>query len=351
MEDHDIELNINVCGKKRRLSSDDESIESNLKDENHISNVIKNDNQISSKESTPRIVNKSTRSRRILSSDSDNNGFSDESSDNSIDSSQSQHTSSDTSSESSPNESSNETSDFSDKDSSVEIKEELIKSEERKVTKSRNRKVERKPTKRSKSNKTIENSSKTNNKTNKNNSNTQKKRSTKDKVSNSQNESSDEEESIAYVPRRDRDHKQILVAAILCRWWHALPDWPPPDTDYQSLLKERKLRLVEIDDWEDAPDIDENGYSKVFQLSNYTGVFRDSKGTAHDLRPLENKPCYSNLIKMDEDKLYKLLVTALENQIKTLEDNPQNHSKLINELKRELIDAQALLSRRSSKKK
>ncbi|KAJ1614875.1 hypothetical protein OJ252_437 [Cryptosporidium canis] len=371
MEDSAMGLNVGVSGRKRRLSSDDD--ETPIKKPEMMEStqakatsgtIVKEDSNVSSRESTPRImVGKSARSKRVLSSDSsedlDSSGDESEKSVRNSESQQSNYSSSDSSSE---EESDDESCDYSDSSSSTVGRRKLVKKESGATKKSRSIKAETKKTKRTSANPrtSTKSSSSTSSKaktkeeiTGKGNAKAtaKKKRTPKEKVSNSQDESSEEEEGTAYVPRRDRDHKQILVSAILCRWWHVLPDWPPPDTDYQALLKERNLRLVAIDDWEEAPDVDEHGFSKVYQLSEYTGVFRDSKGIAHDLRPKENKPCYSNLIKMEESKLYELLVTALENQIKTLEADSPGDSKLINELKVELVEAQSLLSRKVNKKK
>lgn len=353
-------LNVGVSGRKRRLSSDDD--ETPIKQQEA---VVDENVNTSSRESTPRIIlGKSGRSKRVLSSESSDNsessGYeSEKSGDNS------QLHSSDSSSDISSDEESEDESD-SDSDSSLPArnKKRLVKKESSTPARSKHIKVENKQTRRtstgtrasssakSSSGKNLKSKSKEKTTVKSNlKAAVQKKRVSKEKLSNSNDEDSDEEETTAYVPRRDRDHKQILVSAILCRWWHVLPDWPPPDTDYQALLKEKNLRLVSIDDWEEAPDVDEYGFSKVYQLSEYIGVFRDSKGNAHDLRPKENKPCYSNLIKMEEDKLYELLVIALENQIKTLETESPGDSKLINGLKVELVEAQALLSRKVLNKK
>ncbi|KAH8741562.1 hypothetical protein FG386_002782 [Cryptosporidium ryanae] len=364
MEDNELGLNFGVSGRKRHLSSDEE-INSDISESQKIDKIVKKDVNISSKESTPRIINKPSRSKRVLNSDSgSNDSLKDDNSEttselgvkknlSSSDSSSNSDLNSYLSSESSGMSSENEYSDSSSDDFPLRKRKSLVKKEKISPEKNKTREtIEKKRIiKERSSKKKVE---KPGNKSN-SSSNVKVKResvSSKKKKFDSQDECSSEEgETNAYVPRRDRDHKQILVAAVLCRWWHALPDWPPSDTNYSEILKEKKFRLVNIDDWEDAPDIDENGHSKVFQLSNFPGVFRDFKGIAHDLRPIENKPCYSNLIKMDEDQLYKLLVIALENQIKTLEKNPNDDSKLINELKRELVDAQTLLERRNSKKK
>ncbi|KAK6588738.1 unchacterized apicomplexan-specific serine rich low complexity [Cryptosporidium xiaoi] len=360
MDDSELGLNFGISGRKRHLSSDEEG-NSDISQSQEIKTTVNNDINVSSKESTPRVLNKSSRSKRVLGSDSSSNGSLRD--DNSVTtselavknnmSSSSSDLNSDLASDSAGMNSDNESPETSSDDFPLRKRGNLIKKEkispERCKTK---KKIEKKNV--NKNNHPAKKTEVTAYKGTSASSVKVKKEKmvSKKKKADSQDEfSSDEGETTAYVPRRDRDHKQILVAAILCRWWHALPDWPPPDTNYHELLKEKKFRLVNIDDWEDAPDVDENGYSKVFQLSNFPGVFRDFNGAAHDLRPIENKPCYSNLIKMDEDQLYKLLVTALENQIKTLENNSNDDSKLINELKKELVEAQTLLTRRNSKKK
>ncbi|EEA04874.1 uncharacterized protein CMU_039410 [Cryptosporidium muris RN66] len=300
--------------KKRKVIDDD--IEQNDQKCGRLNSLELSKSEPSSKESSLCLVNKSSRSRRVIDSD--------ESSDSFFNSLSRSSTDSDSLSSNSDDVSSSEREQFKNRKASINKK-------VRKATSSMSSKSSSIPK----------------------NKEADSKRTSKKKDGMLDDDNSLEGTSIhAYVPRRDRDRKQILVAAVLCRWWHALPDWPPPNMDYNIELHKNKLRLVDIDDWEDAVDIDDNGYAKVYQLSNYPGVFRDYKGVAHDLRPIENKPCYSNLIKMDEDKLYDLLITALRNQIKTLQSQSiYSETTLIEELEKELFEAEALVQKNNLKHK
>ncbi|OII78189.1 hypothetical protein cand_035180 [Cryptosporidium andersoni] len=309
----DLNLESLTYVKKRKVIDDD--IEQNNQKCERLNSLELSKSELSSKESSPCLVNKSSRSRRVIDSDESSDSFSNSLSRSSTDS--------DSSSSNSDDVSSSEREQFKNRKASI--------NKVRKVT----------------SNLSSQPSSILKNKE------AARKRTSKKKDGMLDDDNNLEGTSIhAYVPRRDRDRKQILVAAVLCRWWHALPDWPPPDMDYNIELQKNKLRLVDIDDWEDAVDIDDNGYAKVYQLSNYPGVFRDYKGVAHDLRPIENKPCYSNLIKMDEDKLYDLLITALRNQIKTLQSQSiYSETALIEELEKELFEVEALVQKNNLKHK
>lgn len=135
------------------------------------------------------------------------------------------------------------------------------------------------------------------------------------------------------VKKRDRTTKQQAVSDLLCRWWYVLPDWPPNNKDfYAPRLEERKLRQVTIQEWEWVDDKDSRGFAKVYQLSQFPGVFRDSHGQMIDLRPQEDCPCYANFMKKDLSELYDLLAKAYAAQLQELETSRYNEDKLKKEL-------------------
>lgn len=106
---------------------------------------------------------------------------------------------------------------------------------------------------------------------------------------------------------KDKEH---VIDEILCRWWYALPVWPPPHFNYLPALEERKLALDER----------ERGYKKVTQLDGYPGVFVDEENELHDLRPKESCPCKANLEKRDTAQLAVLLKKCYEGQLKQLKE-------------------------------
>eukprot|EP00923_Selenidium_pygospionis_P029988 GHVN01053280.1.p1 GENE.GHVN01053280.1~~GHVN01053280.1.p1 ORF type:complete len:426 (+),score=97.30 GHVN01053280.1:137-1414(+) len=144
---------------------------------------------------------------------------------------------------------------------------------------------------------------------------------------------------------RYRDKKSILVAEVLRRWWYVLPQWPPPDFDPSERLKELKLRPVPIEDWEIAKDVDENGFTKCYALSQFKGIFRDANGKAHDARPVEGKPCHANFIRLSDLELYRYLVTALENQMIALDKSIYDEATARKSLKKELSYAKSEMAR------
>lgn len=151
-----------------------------------------------------------------------------------------------------------------------------------------------------------------------------------------QDEDADEDKEDAannVVKKRDRTTKQQAVSDLLCRWWYVLPDWPPNNKDfYAPRLEERKLRQVTIQEWEWVDDKDSKGFAKVYQLSQFPGVFRDSHGEMIDLRPQEDCPCYANFMKKDLSELYDLLAKAYAAQLQELETSRYNEDKLKKEL-------------------
>eukprot|EP00933_Yihiella_yeosuensis_P028268 TRINITY_DN22089_c0_g1_i1.p1 TRINITY_DN22089_c0_g1~~TRINITY_DN22089_c0_g1_i1.p1 ORF type:complete len:320 (-),score=109.86 TRINITY_DN22089_c0_g1_i1:191-1150(-) len=152
-------------------------------------------------------------------------------------------------------------------------------------------------------------------------------------------EEAEPQESTAHmaVKQRDRTAKQKLAAELLCRWWYALPVWPPEDEAfYQEKLAEKKLRQVTIQEWEWVNEEDSNGRRKVYQLSQFRGVYRDSAGDMHDLRPQESCPCYANFMKKEMHELYGLLVTAYEEQLKQLLANPKTAKDVKAKIEKEI---------------
>lgn len=57
----------------------------------------------------------------------------------------------------------------------------------------------------------------------------------------------------------------------LSRWWYVLPPWPPTDFDFDAALRERKLEVVSLEEWEQLDDINEHGITKVYPISYYPG--------------------------------------------------------------------------------
>ena len=148
-----------------------------------------------------------------------------------------------------------------------------------------------------------------------------------------------------------RDSKQKLIARVLCRWWYALDSWPPEDFDYASELQRRRYKTVPLDHWEAEDDVDKNGFTKVYPIPHYSGIYRDPKGNAIDIRPLKGKPCYLTMSLLSELELTKLLCKALTNQLSCVENSPYANTekevlnRLKSELKAELSEAQERLER------
>lgn len=125
------------------------------------------------------------------------------------------------------------------------------------------------------------------------------------------------------VKNKNRTQKQQIVADLLCRWWFSTPylqtDWPPQEQSYYvSKLTEMKYRIVSIQEWEWVPEEDEKGRKKVYELTQFRGVFRNSEGGLVDARPKETCPCYSNFYAKETPTLLDMLLSAYENQLKEL---------------------------------
>mmetsp|Transcript_3318 Transcript_3318/g.9408 ORF Transcript_3318/g.9408 Transcript_3318/m.9408 type:complete len:272 (-) Transcript_3318:215-1030(-) len=130
------------------------------------------------------------------------------------------------------------------------------------------------------------------------------------------------------VKKKDRSPKEALVADLLCRWWYVFPDWPPSEEEYyQAELQKRSLRKVSMEEWEWLPELDEKGRRKVYELSQYRGMFRNSAGELIDVRPHETCPCYANFMKKDVKELWELLVVAYQKQLEDLKNSCYNEEK------------------------
>ncbi len=116
---------------------------------------------------------------------------------------------------------------------------------------------------------------------------------------------------MAEISYANKDH---VVYEFAVRWWYALPEpWPPVDYDYNTKLKEAGLRKVEAGQrFKAEPDVDAEGLKKVYEIENYAGKFRDSKGINYDLRPKDTCPCISNFMKKERGELQDLLMAAYE---------------------------------------
>jgi len=147
------------------------------------------------------------------------------------------------------------------------------------------------------------------------------------------------------VSKKKRTHKEDIVAQLLCRWWYSQPyqvcEWPPQEeTWYLQELAKKNLRKVTIQEWEwTAEEID--GRRKVYELSQFRGLFRDSKGELIDMRPKETCPCFNNFMAKDLTVLCDMLLTAYENQLKELREKGQYEiEKTTNMIKTKMAEAQ-----------
>jgi len=117
---------------------------------------------------------------------------------------------------------------------------------------------------------------------------------------------------------RPKHPNDKLVNELLCRWWYALPPWPPENYDISQKLIKNNLRLINSQDWKKEPKFDENGLEKCIELPGYKYVMLTSEGKTFDFRPEEGKPTYNNFIKMPRKKILGLLMKALEKQMSEL---------------------------------
>lgn len=150
------------------------------------------------------------------------------------------------------------------------------------------------------------------------------------------------------VKKRERSTKEDVVAALLCRWWYAdeyaEKGWPPTEEEfYLAELNKRKYRKVTIQQWEWVPDVDNDGCKKVYELSQFRGVFRSSEGDLVDCRPKDTCPCFDNFMKKDLALLCQMLVSAYENQLKDLANCRYPSDKLQYDLKASITKTRVLL--------
>lgn len=150
------------------------------------------------------------------------------------------------------------------------------------------------------------------------------------------------------VKKRERSNKEDIVAALLCRWWYSEPylekGWPPSEEEfYLTELAKRKYRKVTIQEWEWVPEADADGCKKVYELSQFRGVFRNSDGDLVDCRPKDTCPCFNNFMKKDLAVLCQMLVSAYENQLKDLANCRYPSEKLQHDLKASITKTQILL--------
>lgn len=131
------------------------------------------------------------------------------------------------------------------------------------------------------------------------------------------------------IKKKERSPKEQVVVDLMCRWWYGMPDWPPDDPEYyREELAKRSLRQVSIQEWEWVPDVDDKGHHKVYELTQFKGIFRKGDGEMVDVRPRDSCPSYNNFMKKDTSELYSLLVKAYENQLKDLEDSKYDETEL-----------------------
>jgi len=135
------------------------------------------------------------------------------------------------------------------------------------------------------------------------------------------------------ISKKERAPKEQLVAELLCRWWYALPEWPPSDPAYyKSELAKRNLRQVSVQEWEWVPD-EKDGKQKVYPLSQFKGLYRKVDGTLVDVRPQEGCPSHNNIMKKDMADIVALLVKAYEGQLKDLQNSKYDETELEAKLK------------------
>lgn len=146
-------------------------------------------------------------------------------------------------------------------------------------------------------------------------------------------EEEDGAEKGAAFKKKGRDSRDEAVAELLCRWWYVLPDWPPNDPAYyEAELTKRRFRKVKIEEWEWVPEEDQEGRKKVYELTQFRGLYRASNGDLIDVRPQDTCPCYRNLSKKDPADVYDMLIKAYENQIEDLKNSQYDEKKLKDEL-------------------
>ncbi|EGR33213.1 transmembrane amino acid transporter protein, putative [Ichthyophthirius multifiliis] len=126
-----------------------------------------------------------------------------------------------------------------------------------------------------------------------------------------------------------RKGKEFLVYEVLKRWWYVIKEWPPQDYNYQLLLQQHKLRVLPKLKFRFAPEVDENGFTKCYEILGYEGLYKDANNKFYDLRPEENKP---KALENSEVILLNFLYLNYQQNIKMVkiqEFNPNNDPQSI----------------------
>lgn len=128
----------------------------------------------------------------------------------------------------------------------------------------------------------------------------------------------------------ERKQRLALISDILSRWWFVFPVWPPADFDYAKALRKTGCREVPIADWLAAPKKDADGLAKVYQLTQFPGVFRNVDEEMLDMRPKNSCPCFANLQKQPIENLFKFVIRAIDNQADILKEvGGYKHTQLL----------------------
>jgi hypothetical protein len=152
------------------------------------------------------------------------------------------------------------------------------------------------------------------------------------------------------VKKKVRSTKEDIVAQLLSRWWFSAPyvaeDWPPVEESfYLKEMEKVKYRLVTCEEWEWVPEEDEQGRRKVYSLSQFRGLFRNSTGDLVDLRPKDTCPSLNNFMKKDLQTLCHMLISAYENQVKELKTSKYNEEQLLKNISASLTKVRDVASR------
>lgn len=126
-------------------------------------------------------------------------------------------------------------------------------------------------------------------------------------------------------PVEERDARQKLVAQILCRWWFAMPPWPPEDLDTAGELARRGFRQTTMTTFDQEPELDERGFRKAYELEQFKGCFRTSDGELLDIRPIEGRPSWDQLMLKSTPDLYRLLIKAFNAQLVELTEESKKN--------------------------
>lgn len=114
-----------------------------------------------------------------------------------------------------------------------------------------------------------------------------------------------------------------------------MPPWPPEDFNYQDALAARGYRCVPVQAFHLEPELDDRGRRKAFALPAWRGLYRTEDGGLVDVRPLEGKPSYQQLMLKKEPELHRLLVAAFQGQLAALDEQPcrgvdqEEHRRLV----------------------